>query len=209
MFFILSILIMILILKIILMFSKINICIKNIKISSDKINGRYIREDYKIVFKITLFKILKILEISITKDKLERVRIKEKIEKIKNKVKENNTKIDMETLKEIKNIDFKISDLNLIIKLGTENAAFTAIFVGILSSTIGIILRNKIVNDKDNNFEIIPLYINQNLLNLELDCIITFKMIHIIYMLYILNKKRRDDKNVRTSNRRTYAYSNE
>ena len=112
-------------------------------------------------------------------------------------------------LKEIKNLKFEISDLNLIIKLGTEDAALTAILTGILSSLFGIVLKNKIDDDKDNEFKIIPVYINKNLINLKLDCIISFKMLHIIYMLYILNKRKRDHEDVRASDRRTYAYSNE
>lgn len=205
MFFILSILLIILFLIAILMFSKIEIAIKNLKISTDKINNRHIKENYKFIIKLKLFKI-KILEVIITKKQLEKFNIKEKLEK---QIVKNNAKVDLDVLKEFKNLQFKILNLNLIIKLGTENAGLTAILTGILSTIIGILLKDKILDDKENNFKIIPIYINRNLLNIELDCIISFKMIHIIYMLYILNKKRRDDEYVRTSDRRTYAYSNE
>ena len=205
MFFILSILIIILVLIAILMFSKIEIAIKNFKISTDKINNRHIKENYKFIIKLKLFKI-KILELIITKKQLEKFNIKEKLEK---QIVQSNAKVDLDVLKELKNLQFKILNLNLIIKIGTENAGLTAILTGVLSAIIGILLKDKILDDKENNFKIIPVYINKNLLNIELDCIISFKMIHIIYMLYILNKKRRDDEYVRTSDRRTYAYSNE
>ena len=72
---------------------------------------------------------------------------------------------------------------------------------------MGVLLRKQIANSKENRFIINPLYINKNLLNLELNCIFETKLIHIIYVIYILNEKRRDDKNVRTSNRRSYGYS--
>ncbi len=209
MFFILSILLIIVMLIIILLFSQIKIILNNIKISNNKINGRHIQKDYQIIIKITLFKIIRILEINITKDKLERLKLKEKVKNIESKFKDSNLNVDINTIKEIKNIKFTISNLNLLIKVGTENAAFTAISTGVLSSIIGILLRNKINNNKNNIFEIVPVYINQNLLNINLNCIITIKMIHIIDMLYILGKRKRDDKYVRTSDRRSYAYSNE
>ena len=209
MFFILSVLILLLIIVTIVMFSKINIIVKNIKISSQKINGRYIQDDYQIIFQIALFRIIKIFEITINRDKLKKISSERRLEKIKNKIKKSDIKINKKMLKEIKNLKFEISDLNLIIKLGTEDAALTAILTGILSSLFGIVLKNKIDDDKDNEFKIIPVYINKNLINLKLDCIISFKMLHIIYMLYILNKRKRDDEDVRASDRRTYAYSNE
>ena len=66
-------------------------------------------------------------------------------------------------------------------------------------------LRNK----REYYYKIEPVY-NTNIINLRLNCIINVKMVHIINIIYIfLNKKGRSDKYERTSNRRSYDYSNE
>ena len=52
-------------------------------------------------------------------------------------------------------------------------------------------------------------YINKNLLNIEISSIFQIKMIHIINTICIVNKKRKGDKNERTSNRRPYDYGYE
>lgn len=208
MFFILSILILFFTTILILMFSKINISIKNLIMSSDKTNGKYIEKNYEIKLQLTLFKFIKIINIKITNNKLKKLKRKGTLKKIEKSIKNSNTKIDITTLKELKRIKYKISNLDLDLSFCLEEAAYTAVTLGILSTLIGIILKNNIGDDKDNHFRITPLYINRILINLHLDCIITVKLIHIIYILYILSKKRRDDKNVRTSNRRPYAYSN-
>lgn len=207
MFFILSILILFFLVTIILMFSKINIIIKNIRISSDKVNNRHIQKNYEVKIQLTLFRIIKIINIRITNSKLKKLEKKGTLKKIEEGIKNSNTKIDIKNLKVLKKLKYKISNLNLELSFCMEDAAVTAVASGILSSLIGIILKNNIGDDKDNHFKITTLYINKILINLHLDCIITVKLIHIIYILYILSKKRRDDKNVRTSNRRPYAYS--
>lgn len=207
MFFILSILILFFLVTIILMFSKINIIIKNIRISSDKVNNRHIQKNYEVKIQLTLFRIIKIINIRITNSKLKKLEKKGTLKKIEEGIKNSNTKINIKNLKVLKKLKYKISNLNLELSFCMEDAAVTAVTFGILSSLIGIILKNNISDDKDNHFKITTLYINKILINLHLDCIITVKLIHIIYILYILSKKRRDDKNVRTSNRRSYAYS--
>lgn len=53
-----------------------------------------------------------------------------------------------------------------------------------------------------------PMYRFGNSINLSLNCIINVKMVHIIYVIYILLKKGMI-KNERTSNRGAYDYSYE
>ena len=66
-----------------------------------------------------------------------------------------------------------------------------------------------IQNYKEQNINIYPVYNYQNLLNIEFSGIFEIKMIHIINIIYILNKKEGVKKNERTSNRRSYDYSYE
>ena len=58
-------------------------------------------------------------------------------------------------------------------------------------------------------FCVAPAYMDKNLINVEFSGIFQIKMIHIINTICIVNKKRKGDKNERTSNRRPYDYGYE
>ena len=96
---------------------------------------------------------------------------------------------DMKQISKLKKMNIKIQKINLKMVLGTEDTAQNAIIVGTISSIIAIIMgvlsEKKILaigDGKENsiNWKIIPLYQNRNLLNIDLNCIISFKLIHII-----------------------------
>ena len=189
--------------------SDIRINIENIKFTSYKLNKRHIQEDYKIEIKLYVLNVIKILNIKITKDKLEKSRLKSRFKNIETKLLNKDIKMNINILDLLKQLDIDLEKLNFKFQIGTENAAITSIIFGLISSLIPIILQNKIKDIEKQKIEIIPIYTNENILNIELSCIFNIKMIHIIYIIYILNKKRRDEKYVRTSNRRSYGYSYE
>jgi len=112
-------------------------------------------------------------------------------------------------IKAFKSLNINIENINLKIEMGTENAALTAIIVPVISTVLSIILSRKIKREQNQKFEIKPIYINQNLINIMFSGIFEIKMIHIINIIYILNKKEGVGKNERTSNRRTYDYGYE
>ena len=197
------------IVTILLIFSEIEVNINNIRFTSDKVKGRHLKENYEIEIKIYILKLIKILNIQITKSKLEKLKLESKLKDIENKLLRKNVKVDIDILETIKQLDLIIKNLDLKVEIGTENAATTSIIFAVISSIIPIILRNQIKDIEKQKINIIPVYTNENLLNIQLDCIFNIKMIHIIYIIYILSKKRRDEKNVRTSNRRSYGYSHE
>ena len=98
--------------------------------------------------------------------------------------------------------------MNLNIALGTEDAAITAFIIPIISTFIAMFLSKRVQRYNNNQkFSIQPVYINQNLINIEFSGIFQIKMIHIINTICIV--KRKGDKNERTSNRRTYDYGYE
>ena len=99
----------------------------------------------------------------------------------------------------------EIEKLELKAKIGTENAAITAITTGTISAIISIILARKVSNLK---YLIEPEYINKNYIYLSLNCIIGIKVVHIINMRKELKRKEVYPKYGRTSNRRSYANSN-
>lgn len=208
MFFLLLIIVL-LTLLLLITFSRIKINIKNIKFTSYKVEERHLQENYDIEVKIYVLKFLRILKINITKEKLEKLKLENKIKKLEKKLILKDVKFDVNVFDVLKNLKIIFEELNLKVEIGTENSALTSIIFGIVSGIIPFVLRNQIKNIEKQKIDIKPIYLNQNLLNIELNCIFNIKMIHIIYVMYILNKKRRDEKYVRTSNRRSYGYSYE
>ena len=208
MFFLLLIIVLLTLLFLIA-FSRIKINIKNIKFASYKVEERHLQENYDIEVKLYVLKFLRILKINITKEKLEKLKLENKIKKLEKKLILKDVKFDVNVFDVLKNLKIIFEELNLKVEIGTENSALTSIIFGIVSGIIPFVLRNQIKNIEKQKIDIKPIYLNQNLLNIELNCIFNIKMIHIIYVMYILNKKRRDEKYVRTSNRRSYGYSYE
>lgn len=203
--FFLFVLITILVLLISLIFSKINIEIINFRFNSQ--TKRHINKDYQIIIKLKAFGIIPIFKFKITKTKLEKLKLQEKVKNINFKFLENN-KIDKKILQSIKEIKISIKKFNLQADIGTENASLTSIIVPILSTILAILLQKNMKKIENQTFIIQPVYINQNLVNLFISGIFETKMMHIINMINNLNKKG-VNKYERTSNRRAYDYSYE
>ena len=170
---------------------RLKIEIKNLKFKLDR---NFLNDDFAINFTIFLLNYIPVFKIKITKEKLQKINIKSKI---KYRVKSYNNKINLDLLKilipQIKKMDLKI-------KIGTENAAYTAYLYSFIKLiTVNLFKRDILVE---------AIFNNKNELNIFLEGIFELKMIHIISKLIIYNK-RRGYKNERTSNRRTYAFGNE
>ena len=191
---------------ILLVTSKIRVEVEEFKFLSKMPKKR--RTNYRLVLKLCILSKVPIIKIRLNK---------EKITKLKNKgifrnvgIKEIEKDLNPENLPKIlKENKVDIKKLKLKMELGTENASLTAILVPIISTLISFVIRLKIKEYKNQSFIIKPLFLNQNLVNIEFSGIFEMKMIHIINIIYILNKKKGEDKNERTSNRRSYAYSYE
>jgi len=205
--FILFLIMMLILLSlIIIIFSTIQIEIKNLKLGNkDKINKNIVKDKYEI--KITLYFLEKIPIIwyKLNNKKLRKIYNSKQLEKIDFKKLEKNIKFNKETLEILKSI--KISKLNLRIDLGTEDAILTSYIIAIIASIIGIILPHIVKKDNIYNCKYIinPIYQNKIKYYINLDSIISIKIVHIIYNMMILVKKGRD-RNERSSNRRAYAY---
>ena len=116
-----------------------------------------------------------------------------------------------DTLNIIKKSKTNIETFNIEGYLGVEDAAYTAYIISFINTIIPIFLSDKIYkyNYKKYKYNITPVYINQNIVNLGINCIISIKIVHIINILFKLLKKGRVKKYERSSNRRPYAYSHE
>lgn len=202
-FFILIIFIIILI----IMNSTIRIEIQDFKVEintqNDKVKFK-LSKNYKIKIMLKFLKLIPIFYYKIDY---------KKINKIIDKMKRNNNTRTFKILSKldyIKNLHIKLLDFNFKIIFGTENAEITALSVPIIYTIIAFILNNFIqIYNKKPNIKINPIYNNQNFIYIEFSSIFSIKMIHIISTICVNRQKERGDKNVRTSNRRTYEYNYE
>ena len=194
------------ILILLFIFSKIRIEIDNFEFNS-QLKG-FTNKNYKIYFKLYILKFIPILKIKID-DKKIRKKLKE------DKFKAKTQKIEQDILSkkipigEFKNLDFEIKKFNLNLELGTENAFLTSMLIPIISALISILLGKKSKDVTNTKYMIKPIYINQNLIKILIFGIFDIKMFHIINILYSLKNKEGENKNERTSNRRSYDYSYE
>ena len=205
----LFILLIFILLNVILFFSKIQIEVQNFRFQSQ--TQRHINKDYVIIIKLYALNILPILKINITKTKLEKLKLQEKIKSIDLKLLDDNQKFDKRFFTAIKKLDLLIEKINLNISIGTEDASLTSIIVPVVSTVIAILLRKKIKNLDNQKFTVNPIYQNQNLLNIYFSGIFGIKISHIINAIYILSKKEKKgvEDYERASNRRSYGYSYE
>lgn len=206
-FILLGIIIVILLIFVILLLSEIQIEIKNLKIGNKEEKKGRIKDKYEV--KITLYFLEKIpiLWFRLNDKKIRRISKSKQLEKIDLKAIEKNVKFNKETIQIIKNIKIKISKLNLRIDLGTEDAILTSYLIAFIAGMIGIILPHVVQKNKINYCKYIvnPIYQNRNIYHVNLDSIISIKIVHIIYSMLFFIKKGRDIDE-RPSNRRAYAY---
>ena len=110
-----------------LIFSKIRIEIINFRFLSQC--KRHVNKYYKIIVKLCILNKIPILKINITKTKLEKLKIKEKVKNIDFKAIQKNSNFDKDFLKAIKELSINIQNISLNVELGTENATLTSIIV--------------------------------------------------------------------------------
>ena len=202
--------------------SSLKLELKNFEITYPKKDNKIINKNFAIYLKGYVLGKVRIAKINLTNLKMEK--------NIKRKIEENKGNIDAKATDLLKSMKIELENVNLEAYIGFEDAAFTAILIGTIYTIIYVLVgsqmnkinkiiktkdRDKIMNkDSKNNskykIKITPVY-NVNIVNAKFECIIKMKLIHIIHIIYILNKKkkRRVEKDGRTSNRGAYAYSDE
>ena len=198
-----SIFLILVVILLLLIFTTIRIDVKNLEVSNyEKIKLEY---DYLVYIKLYIFNYIKYFQIKIDKEKVDKSNLVKKINIQKANKQFENIKISTKNLKpEVEKIDMNV-------KVGTESMFMTTFLVLVISVGISYLLKNTIkkANPEKHKYKIEPSYINKNLIDLKLNCIIKVKMVHIISVIYIVLKKRRGLKNERTSNRRLNDDSHE
>lgn len=159
--------------------SKIGIDIENLIIDTD--SEEKINEDGKIYVYLLLFNKIKLFRKNVRNIPMKDVKFEASdfdIKIFKNK----DIKINYFEL--IRNINIDIKNIDLNVKIGTEDAGITAILVGIFAGILGIII-------KKPKYQILPIYANRNLLKINLNGIFTIYLIHYIYKFIKDNIKER------------------
>ncbi len=192
----------------ILTFSSIKINIKEFKFVNKKVI------DMEIIISLAFLNRINILKITLNKNRLSKIEHNKSVRKIAKKLQERLVKdykymhnFEQKSIKDILEIlkYFNVSDVEIDVNIGTEDAIFTSFVVTTISMIITFLIARKVKNTK---YLVLPVYINENYLNLSIKCIISIKLVHIINIIKQFKRKDRDKKNGRSFNRRTYANSN-
>lgn len=174
---------------ILILLSTIKINIKELEITNTKITKFNLQICLKFLNRIQWIKI------TVNKKRIGKLKNSKKLEiinkivktKILKKYKDIKPVVKKEWKQILKQLNkVKIEKLKLQVKIGTENAATTAISSGIISAIFGVILAKKIENPK---YKIEPIYINKNYIYLSVNCIISLKLVHIISVRKELKRK--------------------
>ena len=171
--FFLFILINLIILGIAIYTSRIGVEIENLQIDTQQAKGQKINKESRIYIYLLIFNKIKLYKKDIRNMDKQNIKFQNKDIDIKF-FKDRDIKLDYKQLLEKIDIYFEKIDLN--IQLSTEDAALTAILTGIISASLGIIL-------KKPKYEVIPIFSNKNFLKLKLDCIFSVHLMQYIYKL--------------------------
>ena len=193
--------------------SKLDIRMINLIIDSQ--SKKHINDRYEIIIKLKIFGNIPVLKLTLNKNKLGKIqqswKMNEKVKQLERDILKNKNKFDKQIIKGLKELSQSIyvENLELEIELGTENAFLTAMLVAIFSSILSIVFSRIHIRERNFLYEIEPVYRNENSIKIEISGIFQIKLIHIINIIYVLNKKGGEKNHERTSNRRSYDYSYE
>lgn len=182
--------------------------LSNIKLEVKKFNISNLNEKLKIKFIIGLsiyvLGKIKIFEVRLDNIKFSKLLKSGKINIQKMKLNKDANKLIKKVI-EHSNITFEKVELNGY--FSTEIPILTSAIYAIIESVLPIIVAKKIEGRYINKIKF--LNISKNVINLNANCIINAKIVNIINTLYLLKKKGGNEKNGKSSNRKSYAYCNE
>lgn len=187
-----------LLLALIIYKSTIRLNVIELSVTNKKINK------LKIEISILFLNKLKWFKVEINKEKVEKFK-ETKISKWFNRIIEKNKVQNFKNIKKVimerkQKLYINIEEINAKLKISTTNVILTSMIFVVLNIIISIFLATNIqkYNKDKHKYEIIPNYQNNNFYELNLNCIISVKIAHIINMI---KRKRSDKRNARTSNR--------
>lgn len=199
-FIILGIIIFITLSMFIFSLSNAKLEIKKLHISNNDSN---LKVDFVLNIGIYLLNKIKLINFTIDNYKVSNLLKSGKLDI--NKFKQNNS-INKDIIKSLKQEDFTIEYFKIEGYFSTFNTVLSSLLYGSINAIIPILIARRIEGKYINSIKF--LNINENKVNINVSCIISIKMVNIINILHYLNKKGGKD-NGKSSDRRTYAYSNE
>lgn len=210
-FIFLGLIIIILSFTTIMLLSTIQIKVINLILENKKERDvKRINNSYKIKIGIYFFNKIPILWINLNSKKIKKISSSKSLPKVDFQKLKNKENINKKIVNLIKNIQIKVKNIKLNVNIGTIDAILTSYLVAVIASVIGIILPH--ITEKNNintcYFIVNPKYQNKNEYNIKFEGIIYIKIVHIIFSMLNFVRKG-SNENERTSNRRSYAYSNE
>ena len=204
-FIVLTILFFLEILVLILSLSSLEIEIKKLVYDSERKD----LEDYLIYIRIKLFNKITVVRIKIDNKRMKKVVNSKKFNSIFSKMDKKEI-FKKYHLKNIKNLNIRIKEFNLYMELCTSNCIITSFGSALILSAISIILAKSIerYDRKKYMYIIKPKYAENPSAKIKLNCIIDLKIVHIMNIIYLNLKRRRENYDERASNRRAYASFN-
>lgn len=194
----------------VIVLSNLRISINKLEISNETQSTPLIKK-FEMSISVYILNKVKIFNKNVNESDLKNAKNSKKMEQIKNKLlngksvkeKKKNVKMDIDILK---SLNMNLKELNLELKLGTEDVLLTTFLITIISIIISMALAKVIkkYDEKKYKYLIIPNYNNKNSLKISLNGIIEIKLVNIINILFKL-LFRSDYFVKRTSNRRSYA----
>ena len=200
-FFILGIIIFIILSMLVFSLSNAKLEVKKLHISNDEEN---LKVDFILNIGIYFLNKIKIIKFTIDNYKISNLL---QTGKINIKKITQSKAANKDILEAIKKSQYEIEYLKVEGEFATINTVLSAWIYGILNAIVPIVIAPKLRGEYSNNIKF--LNINKNRINLNLNSIISLKTVNIINILHYLKKKGGNENNGKSSDRRSYAYSNE
>ena len=161
-------------------------------------NKKIINDKYKAKISINLLGKFKIFQVKLNSEKIKKIKIKMHLDRID--IKELEKNIGLADIKEIMQVNPKISYMDLNIKVGIDDVVLTTYIVPIISTIISILLPLLIEKDRHNNIKYLvePIYNKRNVYDVSLNIGIKIKVIKLLNVIYAIykNKKISKSKNI-------------
>jgi len=204
-------------------------CLSNLEIEVNRLmldtnNKKHEKlQDYLFYIRLKLFNKITWFKIKIDKKKMKAIEnskiFKAKIfnkineyEHVRDIILKNRKEIFKKSnIKYIKGLDVNINKLDLQFEICTSNNILTSFSVAEISTIISILVAKHMEKYEKDKYKYIitPKYEEKPSVKINLNCIISLKIVHIMNVIYMLIKKRSVKYDERTSNRGTYASLNE
>ena len=167
-FFIVGIVIILFVVGLAIHTSRIVLEVENLIINTEMPKGEKVNEQSRIYVYILIFGKIKLFKRDVRN--MPNFKLRNKVLDIKI-LKNKDFNINYKEL--LQNVDVDVKKIDLYAQISTQDAALTAILVGVISSVLGIILRKP-------KYQVIPVYSNKNSLKIKLECIISVYLMQYI-----------------------------